>query len=44
MRRTRPAYPAVGDDGGLQTDDNPSDVTRIYIAGWPAISASRPHL
>lgn len=44
MRRSNPAYPAVGESGRTQTDDNLSDVTHVSMAGRPGMDASRPDI
>lgn len=44
MRRSNPAYPAVGEDGRTQLDDNWDDVIDVFVAGRPGVGVSRPYL
>jgi hypothetical protein len=44
MRQANLAYPAVSDEGRTQTDDEPSDVTRILTLRRSGTDASRSHL
>jgi len=44
MRRSSPAYPAVGEGGRTQPDDNWDEVIDVFEAGWPGMGISRPYL